>query len=377
MTTATTTTTRYRPTVARASRRCHDAQDREQGGGLRSRVALRGMARRNVADLVADHARHLRLGVRECEQSARDVDIPAREREGVRLLHLDHVEAVLDVLPGRVLGELAAELLDVVVQRLVVDDAQLRLDLLRGFVAELLLGLLRHEDELFAAGDRVGPAAAAPRHGKHQQGSQQQGAAIPDHRAQDRDSNRPNNGSDPESRGRRGPRRPNRGGGGAPGALSGRVVSSGGAARAIRGPFGEARSRFRRPGGSHRCVRDAVQDPATPARHPVRLASFSVAGRGSSRLREASPTLGSGRRGLPARPPRALRSWSHEEMAARQRRASCDPPAPTDANAVRRRVQPPVGSVETRPRSPTAAHRRTRSGYASPPGCQSRARPFC
>ncbi len=41
------------------------------------------MAGRDVPDLVAQHERHLRLGVEQAGELAGDVDIAARDREGV------------------------------------------------------------------------------------------------------------------------------------------------------------------------------------------------------------------------------------------------------------------------------------------------------
>src|SRR5439155_2857461 len=56
-----------------------------------------GMARCDVANLVAEHASELVLGVGEHEEPTRHEDLPARGREGVRLRHVDHREGVGEV----------------------------------------------------------------------------------------------------------------------------------------------------------------------------------------------------------------------------------------------------------------------------------------
>ena len=56
------------------------------------------MARGDVAGLVAQHARQLRLVVGEREQAAGGVDVAARHREGVDVGRVQHREGVFDVL---------------------------------------------------------------------------------------------------------------------------------------------------------------------------------------------------------------------------------------------------------------------------------------
>jgi hypothetical protein len=85
------------------SRRTEDGgQDRacdgEQAHARRPRLPLRGMARRDVGDLVTDHVGDLVLGVGDREHPSRDVDVAAGKREGVGLLHVEDFEAVTDVL---------------------------------------------------------------------------------------------------------------------------------------------------------------------------------------------------------------------------------------------------------------------------------------
>ena len=61
-----------------------DAEQRETDAGARRlRVLLRRVARRDVTDLVAEHAGKLRLVVEKRQDAARHVDVAAGKREGV------------------------------------------------------------------------------------------------------------------------------------------------------------------------------------------------------------------------------------------------------------------------------------------------------
>ena len=76
--------------------------DREADAGLRlARVLLRGMTRGDVADLVAEHAGQLRLVVQIRQDAARDVDVAARQREGVDRGAVDNGERPRQVGPVR------------------------------------------------------------------------------------------------------------------------------------------------------------------------------------------------------------------------------------------------------------------------------------
>jgi hypothetical protein len=91
-----------------------DGGERGQHAGAgRLRLALRRVARGDVADLVAQHARHLGLGLRQGQQAARDVDVAARQREGVGNLAVEQGEGELGVGLIRVRGYPVADRLDV------------------------------------------------------------------------------------------------------------------------------------------------------------------------------------------------------------------------------------------------------------------------
>jgi hypothetical protein len=49
-----------------------------------------------VGDLVTDHARELVLAVGEQQQSAGDEDVATGQSEGIRLLHVDHAELIVE-----------------------------------------------------------------------------------------------------------------------------------------------------------------------------------------------------------------------------------------------------------------------------------------
>jgi hypothetical protein len=85
--------------------------------------------RGHVPDLVADDAGQLVLVVGQREEPARDVDVAAGQREGVRLLHVDDLEAVRQITPGRDGGEPLAHRANVGHQGRIVVQAHLGGDL--------------------------------------------------------------------------------------------------------------------------------------------------------------------------------------------------------------------------------------------------------
>ena len=139
------------------------AEQRGDAQRLDVGVELRGVAPRDVADLVAEHVGELGLGVGEHQQPTRYVDVAARQRERVRLVHLDDLERVGDVLARRVRGERAAERFDVAIQRGILREAHGGLDLPRGLHVDQLLVLRTHQHHLAAAGGGVHRGAAAER----------------------------------------------------------------------------------------------------------------------------------------------------------------------------------------------------------------------
>src|SRR3546814_5602371 len=66
-------------------------------GGHRLAVALRRVARRHMADLVAQHAGHLSLVLGKGEQAAGDVDVAARQREGIHHRGVENGEGEIQV----------------------------------------------------------------------------------------------------------------------------------------------------------------------------------------------------------------------------------------------------------------------------------------
>ena len=73
--------------------------------------AFGGVARGDMADLVAKHAGHFRLVDGKAQQAAGDVDIAAGQRKGVDVRGIEHGEGVFDVLA---LGGRRHELADAV-----------------------------------------------------------------------------------------------------------------------------------------------------------------------------------------------------------------------------------------------------------------------
>ena len=66
-------------------------QRRADAGGSGAGLLAHRVTRGDVADLVAEHGRELGLGVEVAHDAARDVDVAARQREGVDLLAVETV----------------------------------------------------------------------------------------------------------------------------------------------------------------------------------------------------------------------------------------------------------------------------------------------
>jgi hypothetical protein len=127
---------RAEPADDGAERRAHEpgrrrAEPRQDAERRRARHALHGVARRDVTDLVAEHARELVLGRGDGEDAARHVDVAARQRERVRLAMIDDVERVVDALERRLGGDALADLAHVVGEPACRRRMPSRLDLLR------------------------------------------------------------------------------------------------------------------------------------------------------------------------------------------------------------------------------------------------------
>jgi hypothetical protein len=82
------------------------------------------MARDDVRDLMSDHARELRLRVDDSHDATGQKDVAPRHREGVRHWVVEDPERPREL---RALGRCrhpGTDLLDVVLERLVADEAQ-------------------------------------------------------------------------------------------------------------------------------------------------------------------------------------------------------------------------------------------------------------
>ncbi len=123
-----------------------------------------------MADLVAQHGRELGLRLHQGHEAARHVDEPAGQRERVRCRVVDHAEAPGQLGPLRARGERRADAADVGLQPRIFDQADARLDLLRGLLPHLDLLPLGDERQLALPGDRVRGASAGRRRERgHQQ----------------------------------------------------------------------------------------------------------------------------------------------------------------------------------------------------------------
>ncbi len=144
----------------RADRRNEDLRD---GDGdlrtLRGAQALHRVPRGHVAELVPDDAGELGLGVEVRQDAARDVDVAAGQREGVHVRGVDEHEPVRDAGPVARLGEPLADPLDVCLHAVRVVERVALLDLGVDLAADPQLLRFADEDEVLAAGDRIGGAA--------------------------------------------------------------------------------------------------------------------------------------------------------------------------------------------------------------------------
>ena len=158
--------------AAHAARLQHRAQHRRgehaDAGVLLARRPLRAVARGHVADLVAHDAGQVGLVLHVGQDAPGDVDITARQREGIDLRAVEHGEMPLELGPVRLRGELVAQRGDVGLQPRVIDDRVLLEHALVGLAAGGHLLLQAHRAALGAAGDRVDDLGAAA--GDRQQG---------------------------------------------------------------------------------------------------------------------------------------------------------------------------------------------------------------
>ncbi len=121
-----------------------------------------------MPDLVSENRRQLGFGAHVVEHAARDEDEAAGEREGVGRRVIDHAEGPRQVRALRVLGEIGADPLHVVLQRLVLHEADGLRDLLRGLLSQLNFLLFGDERELALARDGIRGAGGDRRRARHE-----------------------------------------------------------------------------------------------------------------------------------------------------------------------------------------------------------------
>ena len=144
------------------------------------------MLRADVADLVAQHGRELRLVLYVGQDAARDVDVAALGRKGVDVVGVDDREMPLEFRARGVRGEFLADMLHVLLQLQVVVHAHRLgdLEVHRLRLAHLATRLLRLLDlgffglgrrrrlGLLGCGRETGPAALATKSAMAQKAQQ-------------------------------------------------------------------------------------------------------------------------------------------------------------------------------------------------------------
>ena len=130
------------------------------------------MTRSDVANLVAEHGDQLGLGVQVGEDAAGDVDVAARQGEGVHVLAVENREGVLEfgtVADGR---DTLADVVHVSLQGLVLVTAVLLQDLRVHLPPDLDLFGLAHQDHVRAARGGIGCASRQDRPERRDRGEQ-------------------------------------------------------------------------------------------------------------------------------------------------------------------------------------------------------------
>jgi hypothetical protein len=118
------------------------------------------MTRVDVADLVSHHCGKLRLVAEERQDSARDVDVAAGQRERVHGRLVDHREGPRQIRTVRRAHQPLADTFHVALQLRIAVDPHLLPYFGVGLPSQLNLVGLGHEDDLMAAGRRVRRATA-------------------------------------------------------------------------------------------------------------------------------------------------------------------------------------------------------------------------
>jgi hypothetical protein len=131
-----------------------------------------------MADFVTDDACQLGLAVEIGHDAPRDIDVTARQGEGIDLRRIQHRECPGEIGAVRLLGQALADVVHIGLQARVVDHAVFLQGALVGLAAFGDFILFVHHRSLGAAGDGVDDGGAAAR-GKdccRQQGQQPPGA---------------------------------------------------------------------------------------------------------------------------------------------------------------------------------------------------------
>ena len=131
-------------------------------------LAARGVALGGVGDLVANHAGEFVLAIDQGQQPAGDVDIAAREREGVGSRLVDDMKGVIKG-PGRGEGEHPfSDDLDIGLEFRVIDDSHLGRHPLGGLGAHIGIIEIRGEQNVLGGVRLSAPTRAADRANENQ-----------------------------------------------------------------------------------------------------------------------------------------------------------------------------------------------------------------
>ena len=149
--------------------RAEDHRDAEsEPGELLLADLLYGMARGDMADLVAEHRSHLRFVVEVGENPAGEKDGASRQGEGVdhRVIHDRERPGEIGAL--RIGSEPLTDRIDVILERLVLNQAHFLRHLLGGLLPHLdFLGLADHR-ELALTRDRIRRAGECQQNDRHE-----------------------------------------------------------------------------------------------------------------------------------------------------------------------------------------------------------------
>ena len=137
----------------------------EQGGDRRSEVGsgrgsvlAHAVSRRDVADLMTENGGQFGLGIDIRENAAGNIDITARQGEGIDLWAVKHGEVITQARAVALRRKSLANPIDIGLQLGIVVNAVLFPDLRVILSAQPQLLGLGHQYDLGVAGDRIGGA---------------------------------------------------------------------------------------------------------------------------------------------------------------------------------------------------------------------------